>query len=739
MKSLLRIPFLLFFISGFCGLLYQVVWLRLAFRSFGVITPVLSVVISVFMLGLALGSWWGGRWISSLSERTRISPVIYYAFAELLIGVGAFVVPRLFALSETYLLSFGEMNSFEYLGISALLIAVNILPWCILMGATFPFMMAFLKSMDRTAKTSFSFLYLANVIGAMCGVLVTAFVLIELLGFRNTLLIAGFANFTIAAISLLLGKAYPMKEAVPRERREPAPAPAPGRAGSERPALITAILFTTGFVSMGLEVVWTRAFTPVLQTTVYAFAYLLSVYLLATWVGSFVYRRDVSRGRVRSNANLIAWLAVTVFLPIVINDPRINASTLPLLGSIFPVCWVLGYLTPKLIDAYSEGFPGRAGRAYAINIVGCILGPLVSSYLLLPHLGSKSSMVLLSVPFLVFYLVYRRSIGTKPWVRFSIGSLTTVLFLSSLLISIGYEERFGSLNFSRDGVIRRDHTATIASFGAGLSKKLFVNGIGITRLTTITKMMGHWPLALLKKEPKNALVICFGMGTTFRSMMSWPIEVTAVELVPSVKDAFGYYFDDAEELLKDPRGKIVIDDGRRFLKRTAEKFDVITIDPPPPIEAAGSSFLYSRDFYEIVKSRLTEGGILHHWFPGDPSGEEAIFVGVTSAIVDAFPYVRGYISIEGWGIHYLASMTPIDFPTIDMLLKKIPDRAKLDILEWEQDKTLRDILGKMYKESYTGAGLLNHAERKDRGMITDDRPINEYFKLRRLFGEKRFK
>jgi spermidine synthase len=496
------------------------------------------------------------------------------------------------------------------------------------------------------------------------------------------------------------------------------------------------ILFTTGFVSMGLEVVWTRAFTPVLHTTVYAFAYLVSVYLLATWVGSLIYRRDLSRNKVRSNANLIAWLAISVLLPVVINDPRINASTIPLLLSIFPVCGVLGYLTPKLIDTYSEGFAKRAGRAYAVNIVGCILGPLVSSYLLLPLLGSKSSMVLLSVPFLAFYLIYWRSLGSEPLFRLSLGSLATVLFISALLVNIGYEERFYGLDFSRDGVVRRDHTATIVSYGKGMRKRLYVNGIAITSLTTITKMMAHWPLAFLKKEPKKALVICFGMGTTFRSLMSWPIEVTAVELVPSVKDAFGYYFEDAEELLKDPRGKVVIDDGRRFLQRTTEKFDVITIDPPPPVEAAGSSFLYSRDFYEIVKSRLAEGGILHHWFPGSSSSDKTIFEGVARALDDAFPYVMAYHSVEGWGIHYLASMTPIDSPTVDMLVERIPPRAVFDILEWDRDKSLKKVLSSMLNGSTDIKTVLRYQGKDEKNMITDDRPINEYFKLRRFFAKR---
>jgi hypothetical protein len=176
--------------------------------------------------------------------------------------------------------------------------------------------------------------------------------------------------------------------------------------------------------------------------------------------------------------------------------------------------------------------------------------------------------------------------------------------------------------------------------------------------------------------------------------------------------------------MKDSRGKIVIDDGRRFLMRTREKFDVITIDPPPPVEAAGSSLLYSRDFYEVAKSRLKEGGILHQWIPG---GEQTIIKAVTQAIVDAFPYVRVYVSIEGGGIHYLASMTPIETPTIETLVKRIPPRARSDMLEWFPFR-LEYILGTMLKKEINISLILDE---DNKIMITDDRPINEYFKLRR--------
>src|SRR5262249_9267499 len=208
------ILFLLFFCSGFCSLLYQVVWIRMAFAHFGVITPVLSVVLSVFMLGLGIGSWLGGKWAEGGSARLKISPAYFYAGTELIIGVGAFVVPQLFQFGEDYLLKAGEASSTGYLIVSGIFIVAAILPWCIMMGATFPLMMSFIRQADPAHHGSFSFLYLANVMGAMSGTAMTALVLVELFGFRHTYLIAATINCLIAAVSFVLARFY-------RGEREP--------------------------------------------------------------------------------------------------------------------------------------------------------------------------------------------------------------------------------------------------------------------------------------------------------------------------------------------------------------------------------------------------------------------------------------------------------------------------------------------------------------------------------------
>src|SRR5947207_11846878 len=192
--------FALFFISGFSSLVYQVVWTRMAFATFGIIAPVLSVIFLVFMFGLCIGAWAGVKSIGWLTTRTRSSAIVFYMSAELVIGMSAFAVPLLFGASEKMLLVTGDMNSLGYLVFSAALLAFSILPWCICMGATFPFMMAYVREHDQHNSESFSFLYVANVLGAMIGTLTTAFVLVEVFGFSQTLGIAAAGNFTIALI-----------------------------------------------------------------------------------------------------------------------------------------------------------------------------------------------------------------------------------------------------------------------------------------------------------------------------------------------------------------------------------------------------------------------------------------------------------------------------------------------------------------------------------------------------------
>jgi len=317
------------------------------------------------------------------------------------------------------------------------------------------------------------------------------------------------------------------------------------------------------------------AFTFVLSTTVYAFAAVLTTYLMATWLGSLLYRRHLARGSTIATTNLLGFLCPFALLPVVLVDPRLQHSSTLTLASIVPLCAALGYMTPKLIDEYSRGRPADAGRSYGWNIAGGILGPLIAAYLLLPLIGVQIALVILAAPFIGLYVWSAgRNLSRIP---LQIILVSTIGLLGvSILISRGFED-----DAFHDGPrqVRRDHVATVIAGGRDMNKRLLVNGVGITSLIPITKVMAHLPLAL-NGHAQSGLVICFGMGTTTRAMLSWGIETTAVDLVPSVPELFGFFFADASSVQSDPRMHMVIDDGRRFLLRTNRRFDVITIDPP---------------------------------------------------------------------------------------------------------------------------------------------------------------
>ncbi len=722
--------FCFFLFSGFCSLLYQVVWLRMALADFGVTTAQVSIILSVFMAGLALGSWGGGRLIQRFSNRSINFFICLYGLSELLIGVSGLAVAPLLHVGRVVLIALARhaaWGSSGYYLASGGWIALVMLPFCCCMGATFPLAMAGIKR-QRASSWPFSYLYLANVLGAMAGALGSAFVFIELLGFSKTLLIAVGLNTLVALSAFALAKS----RATTGDRL--AVAETGGAAGANE-AVLLLLLFTSGLVSLGMEVVWTRQLVPLLGPVVYSFAIILAAYLLATALGSQAYRVWI---RFRGACPEGAWKPLAIvagcfaLVPLAAADPRIHTGAS--LASLFVrvawgiggFCTVLGFLTPMLVDRWSGGDAGRAGRAYAVNALGCIAGPLLSGFFLLPAAGERWSLVYLALPFLAFGLwPSRRSEPTASTIISGVGFAGLVIVsLASFVLLIVKTRDYETLY--PGAVVRRDHTATVIAVGEGMNKRLLVNGMGITNLTPITKMMVHLPLAFLRTQPRNVLVLCFGMGTSFRSAMSWGVPVTVVELVPSVPSLFSYFHADGNALLHSPRATVVIDDARRYLERSGEDFDAIVIDPPPPVEAAASSLLYSPEFYEIARRHLRPGGILQQWLP---RAEPVVVSAVALALGRTFPYVRVFPSVEGWGLHFLASATPIEQRTSDQLAAAIPPGATRDLLEWGPFQSAQKQLQVVVEKELSLESLIATAPGSRE--LSDDRPVNEYYFLRR--------
>jgi len=733
--------FLFFVVSGFCTLVYQVVWLRIAMANFGVTTTSVSIVLSVFMAGLALGSW-GGGWLSGrLQKGTPRTFLLWYAAAEALIGLSGFVVAPLLGLGHDLLMKTSGTNwgSGSYYVASAFLITCALLPFCTCMGATFPLAMAAVRgAFAEKSGTSFSFLYVANVLGAMAGGLCSAFVLIELLGFRNTMLVAAGLNLLLALCAALLGNgaAYAGGQAETAARGEAAPL------AKHEERIFMLLLFLTGLVSLAMEVVWTRQFVPVLGPVVYTFAVILAIYLGTTLLGSQIYRARFRQHPLLESGQ--GWQILTILaagaglLPMLVMDYRLPLADgfvsgfLRVLVGIGPFCAILGFLTPALLDRVSSGNPRRAGFAYAVNTLGCIAGPLVAGFLLLPFGGERWSLALLALPLFVFGILPGWS-GAGAYCRGALsGRLRLGMFavLALSVVIVGFTR--GAEEMYSQGVVLRDHTATVIAGGEGMSRLLLVNGAGMTKLTPITKMMVHLPIASLESPPQKGLVLCLGMGTSYRSMMSWGIPSTVVELVPSIPSLLPFFQEDGERLLTAPGGSIVVDDARRFLERSQEKFSVIVVDPPPPMEAAASSLLHTREFYAVAARRLAPDGILQQWIPWDAGGveERLLLVAMTKALAENFPYIRAFKSLEGWGLHFIASMKPIPHRTAAEMASLMPAAAAADLVEWGPHGTPEGQFAELLSQEVMLKDVI--AIYPQAPVLEDDRPLNEYFLLRRL-------
>ena len=169
---------------------------------------------------------------------------------------------------------------------------------------------------------------------------------------------------------------------------------------------------------------------------------------------------------------------------------------------------------------------------------------------------------------------------------------------------------------------------------------------------------------------------------------------------------------------------VVIDDGRRFLLRTSRSYDVITIDPPPPVQAAGSSLLYSREFYGVIKAHLKPNGILAQWFP---SSEEKVLSAVARSLTHSFQHVAVYRSLADWGFHLLASETPIPEMSPAEFAARLPQTAQGDLIEWGPKRSLIEMTTEILSRRVPISTVLKADLPAE---ITDDKPYNEYFILR---------
>jgi spermidine synthase len=587
------------------------------------------------------------------------------------------------------------------------------------MGTTLPLLTEYYRrSATQASRLSVGRLYAANTIGAAIGIFIAGFVLIEVLGVRSTTQVAAAANFLVALLAFRWSK---------RETAAAATGAARSGAGSgigtRSARLAMGVITATGALALGSEVLWTRALASLVGNSTYVFSAIVIVFLVGIASGSWATALLLKRV-IRPLSWLVAclfgmgvWsmLSVEYFKYVATvqqQQPDAFAQTsvalillqqMKAVGVLYPLAFLSGACFPLVIrmlgTEVGNGGGATVARAYAWNTVGAVGGSLLAGFALAPQLDFLAAIYVVAALYGATAVVTLAATfgqgraASGPWLPLAAMGTASILvaFLGAMKIAepsyfltrLAAKYPDYSVPFHKAGM---QGVTTVMKYRANSrADMLLVNGNGMTVKVNDTKMMAHVPM-LLHPDPENTLVICLGMGTTFRSAVTHGKRVTVVEIVKEVAEALEYYYPDADQFRNLNGSRIVVDDGRNFLKLSEEKFDVITLDPPPPIDAAGVNSLYSKEFIELAKTRLKAGGIMAHWvpLPGTSSGVDDYFTvnSLLYTFATVFPYAYVHQAMNGIGLHVVGSMTPIDFSPERIGLRMAQGMVADDLREW---------------------------------------------------------
>lgn len=641
----------LFFLSGACTLIYQVAWARMLIVVFGVSVYAVSTVLTVFMAGLALGSFYFGRVVDRGGVRNGL---LIYALLELGIGLFAFIFPSIQAgLDEVYtgLYRFLEGSPILFLGSRFAITFVVLIVPTTLMGATMPVLCKFAVERIDNVGWDVGRLYAVNTLGAAAGSFIAAFVLIEAIGVGTTIYVAGAINLLIAlaAWALSKGQSAALQETreTPAEQQQAATEAGVPSRDSRLRVLVLVAFGLSGFIALGYEVVWTRLLAIVLQSaTAQTLSTILISFLFGLAAGGAVGARLVDRWRdlllVFAVLELLLGLfglisvyalgAVPVFWIGAVETTWIG-NLARLFGAAFLVMciptFLMGMLFPVVGRLYVTGLPDlgrRIGNIYGINTSGAIFGAFAAGFLFIPLAGTQGSvdvLAWLNILLGVVLLLANSSLRIRSKVFVISASVAVAAAHSSFMPPdmvkhlIGWGERPGTVvHFDEDA----GGTVSVHDYAGGI-RVLKVNG-GSEVPTTFTslqtfRLLGTLPM-VLHPQPDDALVIAFGGGITLSSVeRQRPDHIDCVEVVPAVVDAasnFDRHNNRIFERFDEPHLNVIIDDGRNHVLRTNKRYDVIISDATHP-GTADSWVLYTEEFYRQCQTKLKPGGIVAQWLP----------------------------------------------------------------------------------------------------------------------------
>lgn len=637
---------LFFFVSGACGLLYQVVWTRKLVLLFGTTSYAVSTVLSIFFLGLAVGSLWGGRF----ADRTP-RPLAWYGIFEIAIGVWALAFLAMVGWGESVVVAVlraFDLSRASGVTMRALMALAFLAVPVILMGATLPLLAKFVARDAALKGFRIGLLYSINTVGAVIGCAVTGFVLIQAMGYTRATLLGGAANVAVGIFALLLAR-WERSDSPPGD----AAAPATLDLAPVRVPLWTVLgaFAVSGSCALALEVIWTRLLAIVFLGTTYAFTTMLTTMLCGIALGSAFAAAFVDRVRnrvvwfglvqVAAGVACIAFLAVYPNLPAWLQEYQRSGGhawermvratfTLSFFALLVPT-FLFGMTFPVAVRAVADegrrlGFD--VGRLYSANTFGGVLGAAAGGFLLIPWLGAHWSIVALSACLVAAGVVVilrapaTATLAKAMLVAGALGATGIAYWAAPADVSLAVNQWFlpddNTMIHYDEGVEGTIVVSALKEGDTGSDRVLWINAVqataSIERGVRMNRFQGVLPL-LYHREPEDALFMCFGSGITAGTLgVAGFKHIDAVEISRDVLEAAPYFAKDNFNVIENDRLAFHIDDGRNFLLTTRNTYDLITFEPMP-LAIAGVSTFYTHEYYQLCLEKLRPGGLVSQWVP----------------------------------------------------------------------------------------------------------------------------
>lgn len=717
--------FCCFFLSGLTGLLYEVVWVRMFALVFGNTVYSTAAVLAAFMGGLGAGGWWFGRFIEK-----RKDAILFYGIVETVIGIYALVPALLIHLLESqypsiYQAASGNLSLLVSVKVLASIIILVIPTFC--MGATLPLLSGFFVSQRTRFGSAVSLLYGLNTLGAVTGTFLTGFILLPVMGIRSTLLMGMIINIGIGLMAIvqhgkLSGIDKDTEDSPQHESSSPSEADvaededaAPLTGSSTRGFFIPLVLigtFIAGFVSLLLEIAWTRELALVLGSSVYSFTLILFTFLLGIALGSLILGRYLRKhpGAVRRHGLAllgICFLGIAVFssagLPLIQYVLFYFGKFLGMVQADYRIVLFLQFaacvamlIIPALF--FGAAFPAAAalysmrtravssgvGRVYLWNTVGAILGSSLTGFAFIPLMGVHASIVTGTLSALAIGIVLIFAEISMPVLRRTVVSAATgalVVFIvatsawDSMLMTSGpfiyganfaveknlaslkknYADLTAKLLYQKDGV-----SCSVSVLQRGSVMYLRVNGktdastSGDAHSQTFASAM---PL-LVHPNPQRVAVIGMGSGMSAGTALLFPSvkSMDVIEIEPYIVEAAKFFDKYNFHLLSDPRAHVHIEDARNYFLGHEDKYDVI-VSEPSNHWIAGIANLYTQDFYRLTSKRLNPGGIYCQWIQFYFMAPESLRM-ILATYQSVYPYVHAFNVMSD--LFLVGSQTPFD-------------------------------------------------------------------------------